>query len=182
MELKVWEPSDADNLTNSTIFQITHEIRKGTGDPEQAKRLLKLFADCSSWAEAATLPEELFKHLKYAIDEYLEHPTSGKLESKLGLRRRAKGRPEQNRNRNHQIAWKVLQGMLSGESLEDTSLGLADVYSIRDNKIRDIWAEYKAQSLDFEAVYRAKKSNENKAIWSEREVKILRKIYGDYIK
>lgn len=181
MELKVWEPADADNLTNSVIFQITHEIRKGNGDPEQAKRLLKMFADCTSWAEAATLPEELFKHLKCAIDEYLEHPTSGKLESKLGLKR-AKGRPEQNRNRDHQIAWKVLQRMLSGESLEDASLDLVDVYSIPDNKIRDIWAKYKDQSLDFEAVYRTKKSNENNAIWSEIEIKRLRKIYGDYIK
>jgi hypothetical protein len=181
MELKVWEPSDSDNLTNSVIFQITQDISSGKADPEQAKRLLKLFGDCSNWAEAAMLPDELFKFFKDAIKGYLDNPKNGGLESGLGLRR-TKGAPQKNRNRNHQIAWKVLQGMLAGKSLEGVSFDLVDVFKIPDNKIRDIWAANKAQALDFEAVYRTNKAKDKKTIWNSEEKTKLRKIYGGCIK
>lgn len=179
MDFKAWEPSDADELTPAVIHQIVCDIEDGNPDPDQAKRLLQHFVACIEGAHP--LPQPLLKHLTQAMTAYLKAPKDGELERLLGLKL-ARKRPTSTTRRNHQIAWDVLALRLKGHTLESASGELADRYHIGDNKIRDIWAEYKGMALNLEAVSRAHESPDSKAHWNDEEVRQLKKIYGAAIR
>lgn len=184
MDFKAWKPSDADELTPAVIHQIVCDIEDGNPDPEQSKRLLRYFVDHTnpgSGSGLSELPQPLLRYLWNAFTAYLNDPEAGKLEKLLGLKLPRK-RPNIREQRDHQIAWDVLDLRLKGLTLEEASAELVDKYHIGSNKIRDIWAKHKGMAFDFEAISRAHESPDSKIRWNDDEVRRLKKIYGKAIR
>lgn len=172
-----------EELSGGVIFQIYWDIREGNADPEQAKRLLRQFLECTETGrpEQKVLPEPLIEYFRHAFAEYLKNPKRGQLERLLGLVAPRK-RPRTQERKHHDIAWTVLERRLQGETLENAASYVSKRFNIAENKVQDIWAKHKMFALTLEAVSRGRKDPEGRARWTPTEASRLEKIYTGYIR
>jgi hypothetical protein len=173
--------ADEDELTLGLICQIASNIRDGKADPEQARRLLRHFLDCTERArpDQKVLPDPLLEFFRHAFAVYLKDPRPGKLEKLLGLTRQKRGKPinPETPERHHMIALEVLRRRLEGKLFSDAVLDASEKFGIHERNVQDIWSDHKHVALDLEAVYRGLEAPDQKAWWTDEEKIRLRKMY-----
>jgi hypothetical protein len=68
--------NEADEDEQGLICQIASDIRDGKADPEQARRLLRHFLDCTERGrpDQKVLPDPLLEFFRYVFTVYLKDP------------------------------------------------------------------------------------------------------------
>lgn len=171
---KTWEPSDADELTPAVVQQIVCDVEDGNPDPEQAKRLLHNFVECTK--QRRPYSEPLLRHLANAFAGFLEDSRDGNLERLLGLRSPS-NRPSENTRRDHQMAWDVLTRVLNGETVTRATTMLA-TKQLGPREFEKAWLKHKALALTLEKITRIENSPDGKSTWSASEDRQLAKYFG----
>jgi hypothetical protein len=164
---------DEDELTPGLICQTSSDIRDGKADPEQARRLLRHFLDCTERRrpDQKVLPDPLLEFFRHVFAVYLKDPRPGNLEKLLGLTRQGRGRPinPETAENYHMIAWEVLRRHLEGKSFSNAVLDASVKFSFHERNVQDIWKDHKRVALNLEAVSRALEASDKKARWTDEE-------------
>jgi hypothetical protein len=171
-ELESRGNADEDELTPGVICQIVSDIRGGNADPEQARRLLWHFLDCTERGrpDQKVLPDPLLEFFRHVFAVYLKEPRPGKLEKLLGLRHR-RGRPinPETAENYHMIAWEVLRRYLEGNSVSNAVLDASVKFDYHERNVLEIWKDHKRVALNLEAMSRALEASDKKAQWTDEE-------------
>jgi hypothetical protein len=174
--------ADEDELTLGQICEIASDIRDGKADPEQARRLLRHFLDCTERGrpDQKVLPDPLLEFFRYVFTVYLKNPRPGNLERLLGLTP-GRGKPANPKTAEnyHMIAWEVLRRRLEGKLFSDAVLDASEKFRIHERNVQDIWGDHKHVALGLEAVCRGLEASDKKAWWTNEEKIRLRKMYAD---
>jgi len=124
-------------LTPTTIVHIAWEVRDGEANPEDSRRLLKLFCDC--FDQKKKMPNELIEHLRDAFDSFLKDERN--IESALGLVRK-KGKPKADEQVQMQMAAELLRFRLGGKSHQVALEEVAEKFGWSKTIVGEAWKKW----------------------------------------
>ena len=169
--------------TSVDIFQIAQKIQDGTADPEEARRLMRLFCyfvdnelkrtkqpkELFGYQPDEQVPKELLWHFSDAFKAILDE---GKTPLRaLGLTRR-KSRPKADPKIRVNMAHEVLRLRLGGTSHQDALQQAADKFGWGVTIIGEAWKQNK-----FEAMLKERFERPDNHPWTDEEKNKLCEIF-----
>jgi hypothetical protein len=128
-------------MTPGEIKELIDSIYHGTADPNDAKKLLKLFCDCLDKSEP--IPDDILIFLKHAFTSIIkEEKTANRA---LGLQRK-RGTPRRDEKKDKLIALQFLKLLNSGEPHVSARLILAERFFISEGQVKKCWANYEEEA------------------------------------
>tara|TARA_R110000822_G_scaffold109902_1_gene239887 strand:+ start:481 stop:915 length:435 start_codon:yes stop_codon:yes gene_type:complete len=128
-------------MTPGEIKDLIDAIYHGTADPDDAKKLLKLFCDCIDNSEP--IPDDILGFLKHAFTSVLTEEKT--LDKALGLKRK-RGTPRRDEEKDTLVALQFLKLLNSGEPHVSARLILAEKLFISEGQIKKCWANYEEEA------------------------------------
>jgi hypothetical protein len=128
-------------MTPGEIKDLIDAIYHGTADPNDAKKLLKLFCDCL--AKSEPVPNDILGFLKHAFTSVLTEEKT--LDKALGLKRK-RGTPRRDEEKDTLVALQFLKLLNSGEPHVSARLILAEKLFISEGQIKKCWANYEEEA------------------------------------
>ena len=125
-------------MTTTEIKDLIDAIYHGTADPDDAKKLLKLFCDCIDKSEP--VPDDILFFLKHAFTSIIkEEKTANRA---LGLKRK-RGTPKRDEEKDIRVALQFLKLKNAGETYLSTTISLAEKLNISEDQVKKCWKQYK---------------------------------------
>jgi hypothetical protein len=125
-------------MTPGEIKDLIDAIYHGTADPDDAKKLLKLFCDCIDNSEP--IPDDILIFLKRAFTSIIkEEKTANRA---LGLQRK-RGTPKRDEEKDIRVALQFLKLKNAGETYLSTTISLAEKLNISEDQVKKCWKRYK---------------------------------------
>ena len=124
-------------MTPGEIKDLIDAIYHGTADPDDTKKLLKLFCDCID--NSKPVPDDILIFLKHAFTSIITEEKSAN--RALGLKRK-RGTPKRDEEKDTLIALQFLKLLNSGESHVSARLILAEKLFISEGQVKKCWAHY----------------------------------------
>ena len=125
-------------MTPGEIKDLIDAIYHGTADPDDAKKLLKLFCDCIDKSEP--VPDDILFFLKHAFTSIIkEEKTANRA---LGLKRK-RGTPKRDEEKDILVALQFLKFKNAGETYLSTTISLAEKLHISQSHVKKCWKRYK---------------------------------------
>lgn len=166
------ESSDfEERLTPATIHGIACDVRDGTADPEDVKRILLYYVRIIQRGE--DVPAELRDFLKSAFDSYLQNKASS-VDQALGLIRPRQGRTKADENEQMLLAAQVLAARIDGKSHQDALEDVAEDFECGKTKVGEAWKKQKGQAYH---LLRYLRMISGEGPFTESEERKLSKIY-----
>lgn len=128
-------------MTTSEIKDLIDAIYHGIADPDDAKKLLKLFCDCIDKSEP--VPDDILIFLKHAFTAVLTEEKT--LDKAIGLKRKH-GTPKRDEKKDTLIALQFLKLLNSGESHVSARLILAEKLFISEGQVKKCWENYEEKA------------------------------------
>ena len=125
-------------MTPGEIKDLIDAIYHGTADPDDAKKLLKLFCDCIDKSEP--VPDDILIFLKHAFTDVLTEEKT--LNKALGLKRK-RGTPKRDEEKDIRVALQFLKLKNAGETYLSTTISLAEKLNISEDQVKKCWKRYK---------------------------------------
>ena len=125
-------------MTPGEIKDLIDAIYHGTADPDDAKKLLKLFCDCIDKSEP--VPDDILIFLKHAFTDVLTEEKT--LNKALGLKRK-RGTPKRDEEKDIRVALQFLKLKNAGETYLSTTISLAEKLNISEVQVKKCWKRYK---------------------------------------
>jgi hypothetical protein len=124
-------------MTPGEIKDLIDAIYHGTADPDDAKKLLKLFCDCIDNSEP--IPDDILIFLKHAFTSIIKEEKSAN--RALGLKRK-RGTPRRDEEKDTLVALQFLKLLNSGEPHVSARLMLTEKLFISEGQVKKCWARY----------------------------------------
>ena len=125
-------------MTPGEIKDLIDAIYHGIADPDDAKKLLKLFCDCIDKSEP--VPDDILIFLKHAFTAVLTEEKT--LDKALGLKRK-RGTPKRDEEKDIRVALQFLKLKNAGETYLSTTISLAEKLNISQGHVKKCWKRYK---------------------------------------
>ena len=125
-------------MNTAEIKDLIDAIYHGNADPNDAKKLLKLFCDCLDKSEP--VPNDILIFLKHAFTAVLTEEKT--LDKALGLKRK-RGTPKRDEEKDILVALQFLRLKNAGETYLSTTISLAEKLNISQGHVKKCWKQYK---------------------------------------
>lgn len=158
------------HITAATIFAIAFDVRDGTSNPDDVRRLLRFF--CKTIEKQEPTPPELVRFIREAFRRYLSRKVNS-LDKAFGLVRGKRGKPQSDRRKSIEIAAAVLRYRLAGKSYDRAVEETKREFRCSKTTVADAWRNHKNVALYLERNGRPITPYP----WSDEEKAVLQEIF-----